>query len=69
MYGRLAGYVERGEVPGVVTLASRRVEVHVDAIGMKAVDGRDPILRGTIFRITSMAKPITAAATMIPVEE
>jgi hypothetical protein len=25
----MAGYVERGEVPGIVTLVSRRGEVHV----------------------------------------
>ena len=31
----MAGYVERGEVPGIVSLVSRRCEVHVDAIGMK----------------------------------
>jgi len=33
----MAGYVERGEVPGIVTLVSRRGEVHIDAIGMKAL--------------------------------
>ena len=33
----MAGYVERGTVPGLVTLVSRRGEVHVDVIGMKAV--------------------------------
>jgi len=27
----MAGYVERGDVPGIVTLVSRRGEVHVDA--------------------------------------
>jgi CubicO group peptidase (beta-lactamase class C family) len=64
----MAGYVERGEVPGLVTLVSRRGEVHVDAIGTKAVGG-DPIRRDTIFRISSMTKPVTAAATMILVEE
>ena len=37
MHDIMAGYVERGEVPGIVTLVSRRGEVHVDAIGMKAV--------------------------------
>src|SRR6185295_8869899 len=31
--------------------------------------GSDPMARDTIFRITSMTKPITAAATMILVEE
>ena len=29
----MAGHVEHGEVPGIVTLVSRRGEVHVDAIG------------------------------------
>ncbi len=69
MHDVMAGYVERGEVPGIVTLVSRRGEVHVDAIGMKAVGGGDPIRRDTIFRVSSMTKPITAAATMILVEE
>jgi CubicO group peptidase (beta-lactamase class C family) len=65
----MASHVERGEVPGVVTLVSRRAKTHVDAIGMKAIGGVDPIRRDTIFRIASMSKPITAAATMILVEE
>ncbi len=69
MHDVMAGYVERGEVPGLVTLVSRRGEVHVDVIGMKAVEGLDPMRRDTIFRISSMTKPITAAATMILVEE
>src|SRR5213080_5250102 len=69
MHDVMAGYVERGEVPGLVTLVSRRGEVHVDAIGMKAVGGSDPMRRDTIFRIASMTKPITAVAAMILVEE
>ncbi len=69
MHDVMAGYVERGEVPGIVTLVSRRGEVHVDAIGMKALGGSDPIRRDTIFRISSMTKPITAVSTMILVEE
>jgi CubicO group peptidase (beta-lactamase class C family) len=69
MHDVMAGSVERGEVPGIVTLVSRRGEVHVDAIGMKAVGGSDPMRRDTIFRVSSMTKPITTAATMILVEE
>jgi CubicO group peptidase (beta-lactamase class C family) len=69
MHDVMAGYVERGEVPGIVTLVGRRGEVHADAIGMKAVGGRDPIRRDTIFRIASMSKPIAAAAAMTLVEE
>ena len=53
----MAGHVERGEVPGLVTLVSRRGEVHVEAIGAKAVGERAPIRRDTIFRISSMSKP------------
>ncbi len=69
MHDVMAGYVERGEAPGLVTLLCRRDEVHVEAIGMKAVGGSDPMRRDTLFRIASMTKPITAAAAMILVEE
>lgn len=65
----MAGHVERGEVPGLVTLVSRRGEVYVDAIGTKAFGNSDSMQRDTIFRIASMTKPIAAAATMILVEE
>jgi hypothetical protein len=41
MHACMAGYVERGEVPGLVTLLSRRGEVHVDAIGTQAL-GESP---------------------------
>jgi len=69
MHDVMAAHVERGELPGLVTLVGRRGEVHVDAMGMKAIGGRDPMRQDTIFRITSMTKPITAAAAMILVEE
>ena len=69
MHEVLARHVERGEAPGVVTLLCRGGEVHVDAIGVKALGGRDPMRRDTIFRITSMTKPITAVAALILVEE
>src|SRR6266567_4649884 len=65
----MAGYVERGEVPGLVALVSRRGEAYVEALGVKALGGSDPVQRDTIFRIASMTKPITAAAAMILVEE
>jgi CubicO group peptidase (beta-lactamase class C family) len=69
MHRVMAGHVERGEVPGLVTLISRHGEEHVDVIGTKEAGGGDPVRRDTIFRISSMSKPITAAATMILVEE
>src|SRR5437879_7201536 len=69
MHEVMAGYVERGEVPGLVTLVSRRGEVHVDVIGTQAIGDSPPMRRDTIFRISSMTKPIIAVATMILVEE
>ena len=63
------GHVARGQVPGLVTLVSRRGETHVDAIGLKASGGSDPMRRDTIFRVASLTKPVTAAAAMILVEE
>jgi CubicO group peptidase (beta-lactamase class C family) len=64
----MAGYVARGEMPGIVTLVSRHDEVHVDALGSLAVDGASPMQRDSIFRIASLTKPVTAAATMLLVE-
>ncbi len=69
MHEVMADYVERGDVPGLVTLVSRRGEVHVDVIGTQAIGESPPMRRDTIFRISSMTKPIIAVATMILVEE
>ncbi len=60
MHDALAPLVERGELPGFVTLVERRGEVHVDCVGYS---------RDTIFRIASMSKPIVAAAACILIEE
>jgi CubicO group peptidase (beta-lactamase class C family) len=68
MHDVLAGHVESGAVPGVVTLIWRRGEVQVDTIGAMSVGG-EPMRPDTIFRITSMTKPVTAVAAMILVEE
>lgn len=69
LHDTLAGHVASGDVPGLVALVSRRGETHVEAIGMQAAGGSNPMKRDTIFRISSMTKPITAAATMILIEE
>jgi CubicO group peptidase (beta-lactamase class C family) len=68
LHGVMAGYIERGDLPGLVMLVSRHGEVHVDAIGRLAFEGSS-MTRNSIFRITSMTKPVTAAAAMILVEE
>jgi CubicO group peptidase (beta-lactamase class C family) len=55
-------------VPGLVALVARGEEVHVEALGSLAIGG-PPVTRDSIFRISSMTKPITAAATLAVVAE
>ena len=66
----MRGYVERGEVAGVVTLVHRHGrEVHSDAFGWRDEETRAPIHRGTIFRIASMTKPVVSVAALMLLEE
>ena len=69
MHKIMSGYVERGEIPGMVTLVSRRGETNVDVLGTTSANGKDPIRRDTIFRIASLSKPVTAVGAMILVDE
>lgn len=65
----MQGYVDRGEVAGVVTLASRRGETgHFEALGWRDDADRLPMERDTLFRIASMTKPVTSAAIMMLIE-
>jgi CubicO group peptidase (beta-lactamase class C family) len=69
MHDVLAGYVERGEMPGLVALVSQRGETHVEVIGKAAFDDPRPMRRDSIFRIASLSKPVAAAAAMLLIEE
>ena len=69
MRDRVATHVDRGEIPGAVTLVSRRGEVEVETIGVTSFGGTTPMRRDTIFRVSSMTKPISAVAAMMLVEE
>jgi CubicO group peptidase (beta-lactamase class C family) len=64
----MGGHVAKGAVPGYVSLLWRRGETVLDVAGTREFGGA-PMRRDTIFRITSMTKPIVAAAAMILVEE
>jgi CubicO group peptidase (beta-lactamase class C family) len=68
MHEVMAQHVERGHAPGMVTLLSRRGELHVDTLGVQALGGA-PMRRDTIFRISSMTKPVVAVAALILIEE
>ena len=69
LHEAMAARVAKGELPGMVTLVARREDVHVDTIGVMAFGSDEPMRRDTIFRITSMTKPILALATMMLVED
>jgi len=69
MQATMTSYVARGVVPGLVTLISRRGETHVESYGTLAHDTHHPMQRDTLFRISSMTKPIAAVATLILAEE
>ena len=56
-----------GAIPGAVALVSRRGETEVAVAGVRTIGG-EPMTRDTVFRIASLTKPITAAATMALVE-
>jgi CubicO group peptidase (beta-lactamase class C family) len=63
-------YIDRKEVPGVVTLVARRGKVvHFEAQGSRWVEEAEPMEKDTIFRIASMTKPITSVALMMLHEE
>jgi CubicO group peptidase (beta-lactamase class C family) len=66
----MQGYIDRGEVAGVVTLAWRNGEIGLfDARGWRDEAACLPMQRDTLFRIASMTKPVTSAAAMMLVEE
>ena len=65
----MAGHVERGDMPGSVALVARHGRAHVDVIGTRTFGDAEPLRRDDVFRITSMTKPIAAAAVMTLVDD
>lgn len=57
------------EVPGLVALVAKGKQVEAVALGTSEDRGGAPIQRDSIFRIASMTKPVTAAATMVLVDD
>ena len=66
----MQGYIDRGEVAGVVTLVARHGKVaHLSALGHRDKENQAPMTEDTIFRMASMTKPITSVALMMLYEE
>jgi CubicO group peptidase (beta-lactamase class C family) len=66
----LQGYVERGEIAGMVALIYRHgEEAYAETIGWQDKEAQLPMKRDTIFRLASMTKPIITVAALTLVEE
>jgi CubicO group peptidase (beta-lactamase class C family) len=65
----VGGHVDRGSVVGASWLVARGGEVHHGVAGTLEDGGGPPVGEDTIFRISSMTKPVTAIAALILVDE
>ena len=65
----MQGYLTRGELPGLVALVSRGPSLHVEALGYMALEQGAAVARDTLFRISSMSKPVTAVAALMLIDE
>jgi CubicO group peptidase (beta-lactamase class C family) len=67
---RMKAFVEKGTVPGTVTLVQRHGALaSLEAVGYQDLESKQPMKPDTIFRIASMTKPFTAVGIMILMEE
>jgi CubicO group peptidase (beta-lactamase class C family) len=62
--------IAAGTMPGAVVLIQQHGRpVYFESFGVRDVESRRPMTADTIFRIYSMAKPITSVAAMMLVED
>ena len=53
MHRVLSGYIERGDMPGMVALAGRYSDIHVETLGTLSLGDPAPMKRATAFRAPS----------------
>ena len=67
---RMQSFVDKGAIPGVVTLVARHgVVASLEAVGYQDLESKKPMKTDSIFQIMSMTKPVTALGIMILMEE
>lgn len=69
LHDSMEAHVAAGHLPGLVTLVADGDDLHVDTIGSPSFGSDAPLRRDAIFRIASLTKPITAAATLSLIDE
>ncbi|MGW6853781.1 serine hydrolase domain-containing protein [Streptomyces virginiae] len=67
--GLLEAHVGAGSLPGAVALVAHGEDIEVAAVGSVDTAGTAPMARDSLFRVASVTKPVTAAATMALVED
>ena len=66
----IQGHIDAGDFSGAVTLVARKGRVvHFDAHGLADVEAKKPMTTGTLFRLASMTKPVTAVSILMLLEE
>jgi CubicO group peptidase (beta-lactamase class C family) len=65
----MEGHLAEGVAPGLVSVVSRKEDTHVEVMGTSAFEGGHRLQEDSIFRISSMTKPVTAVATLLLIEE
>jgi CubicO group peptidase (beta-lactamase class C family) len=65
----MARHIARGDVAGLAWAVARRGSAHLGAAGTLEPGGGAAVKEDSIFRISSMTKPVTAVAALILVEE
>ncbi|MFC6013674.1 serine hydrolase domain-containing protein [Nocardia lasii] len=66
---RLGAHIAADELPGLAWLVAIGDDVTTGAIGHLDAAGTTPVRTDTIFRISSMTKPLTAVATSILIDD
>jgi hypothetical protein len=54
LHSVLAACVDRGIVPGLVAVLSRRGETHIESLGLHSLGETAPLRPDSIFRISSL---------------
>jgi CubicO group peptidase (beta-lactamase class C family) len=64
----MPGYADGNELPGLVWAVARGEQAHV-RFAVTSISSPVPVNRDSIFRISSMTKPVTAVAALLLVED
>src|SRR5262245_50459988 len=66
----MQSHVAAKDISGAVTLVARHGKaVHFEAIGLADIEANKPMQTGTLFRMASMTKPVTAVSILMLLEE